>query len=354
MNLRAIVLAASDHLASLLLLSGFAYAGAAQVRLLVPLQSLVAIALVIYAIAAASGYRKRIQAPVPIRLQALAACGIHLTGLLLAPQIAYLFAANLLLPLSCGALHYRRRILFAVWVLAAVSAIILFESEAASAAAMEPHAERGMMWLLAAISLARLSAIHACVADLRRQLHRKNEELQAAIQRLAGLASRDELTGLWNRHEFMRLMQEESRRAVRNRTHFCIAVIDIDCFEQLGERHGHLSGEAVLKEMAQLLELERRATDSAARYDSGQFALLLPQAKLSTATVAIERLRHQIMRHEWSSVAPGLQLTVSAGVAEWKAGETLVQTLNRAQAALREAKAAGHNRVRAALDAAPA
>jgi len=351
-SLRAVLLAAIEHLASLLLLSGFTYAGAVPVRLFVLLLSMAALAGLFSVMAVTTGYSKRFRDPTLARFQALTMIAIQLTGLWLAPQIAYLFVANLLIPLACGALHFQRRMQFVALLLLAASAITMFKVEAESAVQMAAQAERNLLWLLAAISAARLVAINACISDLRRQLQERNEELRAATQRLAELASRDELTGLWNRREFMRLMQEESRRAVRSRSHFCIAVIDVDFFKQINQQYGHLGGDAVLQEMAQLLDLERRATDSVARYDGKQFSLLLMQARLSTAMVATERLRHQVMRHEWNKIAPGLQLTISAGVAEWKPGETMEQLLNRAQAVLSEAKAAGRNCVRAALDVA--
>jgi diguanylate cyclase (GGDEF)-like protein len=208
--------------------------------------------------------------------------------------------------------------------------------------------DRILFWAVTAFALGRFMAINAQVSRLRIRLQRKNNELQLAAARLSDLASRDELTGLWNRREFMRLLLEESRRAVRSQSNFCVAVLDIDHFKKVNDAHGHLIGDAVLHEFAQLLESLRRATDSVARYGGEEFTLLLVDAKITTATVALERIRSQVMQHDWEAIAPGLRLTLSAGIAAWRPGETLSQVMNRADGALYEAKNSGRNCVRVA------
>jgi diguanylate cyclase (GGDEF)-like protein len=95
-----------------------------------------------------------------------------------------------------------------------------------------------------------------------------------------------------------------------------------------------------------LLEETRRATDTLARYGGEEFILLLPGAGLDTAMLALERTRKHIERHDWSRIAPDLKVSISAGIAAWKPGETLAQVIDRADAALYEAKHAGRNRVR--------
>jgi len=354
LRLRATLFAIVDYLIDILILAAFAYAGAVPISLPLRILALAVCINLFFMTAIASGFSKRFRDPSMTMLQVLAACSINFLGLMLAPQIAYLFVVNLFVPLSYGTLHFNRRTYLSIWVLvSAALGIALFKAEAAGAMTFSPQTERILFWAVISTTLARFLAINARVSKLRSRLQQRNEELKAAMKRLAELASRDELTGLWNRREFMRLLQEESRRAVRNRTNFCVAVIDVDHFKQVNDKLGYLSGDAILQELAQLLDLERRATDSVARYGSEQFTLLLSNVRLSTAAVAAERLRHQIMQHEWNVAGHGLQLTISAGVAEWKPGETLVQLLNRAEAAVAEAKAAGRNCVRTAFNFSP-
>jgi diguanylate cyclase len=294
-----------------------------------------------------SGKTRRFPDPSLTALQLLAACGFNLLGLLLAPQIAYFFMINLFVPLSYGSARFTQRTFVGVWILlaCATGAALLLISEYEDVALAAPM-DRILFWAISVFALGRFLAINAEVSRLRIRLQRKNNELANAAARLSDLASRDELTGLWNRREFMRLVLEESRRAVRSHSSFCIAVIDIDRFKNVNDSYGHLIGDAVLHELAQLLESMRRATDSVARYGGEEFTLLLVNAKLATATVALERIRLQIMQHDWETIAPGLRLTISAGLAAWRPGETLTQVLNRADGALYEAKNAGRNCVR--------
>jgi diguanylate cyclase (GGDEF)-like protein len=127
---------------------------------------------------------------------------------------------------------------------------------------------------------------------------------------------------------------------------FCVAVISIDNFKTINQRYGHLTGDTILHEFAQFLETRRRATDAVARCDGKQFALLLAGAKPGTAMVALERIRGEVAQQDWGSIVPGMHLTISAGAAAWQPGETLISVVDRAAAALRDAKIAGRNCVR--------
>jgi diguanylate cyclase len=250
-------------------------------------------------------------------------------------------------PLSYGSVHFTQRMFLAAWILlsCAVGTAMLAVSVYDDIALATPI-DRILFWAVTVFALGRFLAVNAEVSRLRLRLQRKNRELAHAAVKLSDLASRDELTGLWNRREFMRLLLEESRRAVRSQSSFCVAMLDIDHFKKVNDTYGHLTGDAVLHELAQLLESMRRATDSVARYGGEEFTLLLVNAKITTATVALERIRAQVMQHDWETIATGLRLTVSGGIAAWRPGETLTQVLNRADAALYEAKEAGRNCVR--------
>jgi diguanylate cyclase (GGDEF)-like protein len=346
-RLRATAYAASDYFINVLLLSGFAAAGAVSPA--VPLTVLgIAVAFnAIFMGSIMSGLTRRFRDPSITGIQVLAACGINLLGLVIAPQIAYMFIVNLFVPLSYSSLYFKQRAYLRTWLLlsCALGAVMLMAGQQAALAPSTPI-ERLLFWIVIAFALGRCLAINAEVSRLRARLQRNNHELADATAKLTDLASRDELTGLWNRREFMRLLQDESRRAVRNRTGFSVAMIDIDHFKQVNDRFGHLTGDKVLHEIACLFDEKRRATDTVARYGGEEFTVLLVNAKASTAMVALERLRNDVAQHDWPGIAPDLQLTISAGVAVWQPGETLTQVLNRADAALYQAKSDGRNCVR--------
>lgn len=347
LRLRTTGIFAADYGLTILMLFGFAAADVIPLEVPATLLLFGAFFTLLFAGAIAVGKTRRFADPSLTAIQLLAACGFHLLGLLLAPQIAYFFMINLFVPLSYGSMHFTQRMFVAFWiVLASASGVAMLALNAYEPVALAAAIDRTLFWVVSMVAIGRFFAINAEVSRLRIRLQRKNRELVHAAARLNDLASRDELTGLWNRREFMRLLLEESRRAVRSQGSFCVAMLDIDHFKKVNDAYGHLIGDAVLHELGQLLESMRRATDSVARYGGEEFTLLLVNTKISTATVALERIRAQVMQHEWETIAPGLQLTVSAGIASWRPGETLNQVLNRADAALYEAKHAGRNCVR--------
>jgi diguanylate cyclase (GGDEF)-like protein len=347
LRMRITAFAYIDYFVMVLLLLGYAMAGIISYDVPVKIFTAALLIDVLFLAAIGSGWTKRFHDPSITWPQVIAACSVDLMGIILAPHIAYVFIINLFVPLSYGSLNFSDRMFVLVWlfVVAGIGTLLSVLGSTADVALATPL-EKIFFWIAIAVTFGRFLTVNAEVSRVRIRLQGRNKELAAETHKLVDLSSRDELTGLWNRREFMRLLQDESRRAIRSRLNFSVAVIDIDHFKQVNDRFGHLVSDAVLHELGQLMESARRATDSVARYGGDQFTLLLVQAKRSTATVALERTRNRVLQHDWANIAPGLQLTVSAGVAEWQPGETLLQVLNRADVALREAKDAGRNCVR--------
>lgn len=129
---------------------------------------------------------------------------------------------------------------------------------------------------------------------------------------------------------------------------FSVAIIDADHFKRINDNFGHLVGDRVLREVARLLDGRRRASETLARYGGEEFTLLLVDCDDGAVSIVLERLRKLVEEHDWEQIAPGLTVTISAGGAIWRRGETATQLLNRADAALYEAKNAGRNRIRVA------
>jgi diguanylate cyclase len=347
LRMRTTGLAALDYALNVAILFGFAAVGTIPYD--VPLKVL-AVALVfnlIFLGGIGSGFTKRFRDPSLTGAQVFAACGINLLGLLLAPQIAFMFIVNLFVPLSFGGLHFSRRQFLLAWLLISL-ALGLALSTVGSGAGLGPVAPPGrfLFWLVLTRAVGRFLAINAEVSRLRARLHERNKELAQASAKLGELATHDELTGVWNRREFMHLLQDERGRAERGGPAFCVAMVDADHFKQVNDRLGHLAGDGVLQELAQLLESTLRTADRLARYGGEEFAVLLVGSAGEAAPAALERMRNAVSAHEWDRVAPGLRLTISAGIAGWRAGEDVGQLLNRADAALYAAKNAGRNCIR--------
>ncbi|MDC8803023.1 sensor domain-containing diguanylate cyclase [Halomonas pacifica] len=171
------------------------------------------------------------------------------------------------------------------------------------------------------------------VVDITRQ--------NALQRRLAFLASHDELTGLLNRRAGMSRLDEEIRRGQRYGTLLSVAIIDLDHFKRINDRHGHAVGDEVLCETAALMRQELRASDALVRLGGEEFLVILPGVDRPRALEAIERLRRLIELTPMGQ--PGLALTLSAGVANWQAEESSHLLLERADKVLYRAKARGRN-----------
>jgi diguanylate cyclase (GGDEF)-like protein len=167
----------------------------------------------------------------------------------------------------------------------------------------------------------------------------------AAVEnaRLYALANVDGLTGLYVRRYFDLRVGEEIERARRFGTSFALVMLDLDDFKRLNDTQGHLVGDRALREVAAVAQRQLRGVDLAARYGGEELAFLLPRTSLADAHAVAERIRAAIATHDFG----GLTITASLGVAGWtEAGVTDPERLvERADAALYRAKAAGKNRV---------
>lgn len=180
------------------------------------------------------------------------------------------------------------------------------------------------------------------------RLRRQRQEMHALRKELAELALRDSLTGLPNRRSFEKLLREELARAQRYGTSCSVAMIDVDHFKVYNDTHGHLAGDQVLRELAELLRVHLRGTDIPARYGGEEFAVILVQTPVDRAWEVMERLRREVERHHFSGeqVLPTGELTISAGLAACgDVAPSSEELLERADRALYAAKEAGRNRV---------
>ena len=132
---------------------------------------------------------------------------------------------------------------------------------------------------------------YASTVALRRQLVHANEDLLTKQRELSFLAEHDALTGLYNRREFARLAELELVRATRQCAALCIVMVDIDHFKRINDQHGHPTGDAVLRQVAQLLRNGVRAMDVVARLGGEEFIVLLPSTPLEGALAVAEKLR---------------------------------------------------------------
>lgn len=157
----------------------------------------------------------------------------------------------------------------------------------------------------------------------------------------------DKLTGLLNRRRFDEALAQEILRAERYRHPLALVIFDVDHFKRYNDRHGHVRGDAVLREVGKVLERTKRATDLAFRYGGEEFCLLLPETGLAEAKELAERLRRAVEKEAFigEHTQPGARLTISLGVAMFVPGDDPKALVVRADAALYNAKQQGRNRV---------
>lgn len=190
------------------------------------------------------------------------------------------------------------------------------------------------------------------VVRARVQTHLKLRHQSAA---LAQLASRDGLTGLYNRRYMNNQLEKEFQRHKRQTLPLSIAMIDVDYFKPYNDGYGHIEGDACLKRIAACIgSNSRRPGELAARFGGEEFAVILPHTTAADAEKYGERLRASVHRlNIGHAYAPAGCITVSVGVASVIPGEssTPEQLLAAADEALYAAKAAGRNCCRSAAHA---
>jgi diguanylate cyclase (GGDEF)-like protein len=200
-------------------------------------------------------------------------------------------------------------------------------------------------FLLSAIVVWGVIVLSSRLATMRERLRTQRHELELAVARIGELATHDELTGLINRRRMQELLEQDRRRSQRAGHPWCLALLDIDHFKRVNDQHGHAAGDEVLRALARVGMAQVRKNDVLARWGGEEFVLLLQDIGPAMAHVAVERLRQRVIAEPVPLDGLALPITFSAGLTQHVVGETVEQTLGRADRALYEAKAQGRNRI---------
>jgi diguanylate cyclase (GGDEF)-like protein len=163
--------------------------------------------------------------------------------------------------------------------------------------------------------------------------------------RLERESQEDVLTGVANRRCFMQRLSAELEVALAVGQPLSIAIADLDHFKRVNDQLGHPVGDQALRESAALMRRSCRTGDLVARIGGEEFALILPGMTRDAATAFCESLRTAVAAHDWSSVHPGLAVTISIGLAQWDGSAELDELVHSADSQLYRAKRAGRNQV---------
>jgi len=163
------------------------------------------------------------------------------------------------------------------------------------------------------LSLSMLMCLPVSVVLLEREGFAAG--LKAALRRMQLLATEDGLTGVANRRRLDETLEEEWRRAMRERTPLALLMIDVDCFKLYNDTYGHLGGDDCLRRVAQaILPIPVRGGDLVARYGGEEFAVLLPNTEAAGAAEMAEQIRFAVealgLEHERN---PHRVVTISVG-----------------------------------------
>lgn len=164
--------------------------------------------------------------------------------------------------------------------------------------------------------------------------------LKRQQDRLLQLAMHDQLTGLYNRHYMLEMVDQRLSRARRHNTPLSLLIVDLDHFKKINDTHGHIVGDQILEQVSALLNQQCRTEDTVTRFGGEEFLILMEPCSLNQAHYKAEVMRHQI-----SELMPsGIEVTVSIGAAEFSdADSSFNDMLKRADDALYRAKANGRN-----------
>lgn len=162
-------------------------------------------------------------------------------------------------------------------------------------------------------------------------------------------ASTDALTGVSNRGHIMALLSDriERRSAVPPRGTIAV-LVDLDHFKHVNDRFGHIGGDRVLREFAQIVRAELRTCDGFGRIGGEEFLILFPGKTPQKAALAIDRLRARVSGHAMMTEAPTFRIGFSAGMTDIRIGDTVASVYGRADRALYLAKAEGRGTQRLA------
>ena len=181
--------------------------------------------------------------------------------------------------------------------------------------------------------------------ELLLEKRRADEANLTKTRVLAELASRDELTGLFNRRHISELLAQQRMACQRGGERFAVALVDLDHFKCINDTHGHAVGDSVLRAFAEQASAALRSTDIVGRWGGEEFLVIYPRSTAHEAAQGAARLREHVAAAVVTT--PGgqaLTFTVSIGVTEHLPPESIEALIERADRAMYQAKSQGRNR----------
>lgn len=172
-------------------------------------------------------------------------------------------------------------------------------------------------------------------------------DLVSALKTAEYQATHDPLTKLWNRAAILKILQKEVARSERVHTPVGVIIADLDHFKLVNDQHGHLTGDAVLREVARTMQVTVRPYDAVGRYGGEEFIVVIPGCDMENAKEMAERLRTAVSANPLVNSQGVFNITMSFGVTSVESGNEgdMNFIIRAADEALYRAKNGGRNRV---------
>ena len=187
------------------------------------------------------------------------------------------------------------------------------------------------------------------IDHLNNELRSSLENLDSRNMEIQKMVITDKLTGLYNRHYMMTVLDDEVMRCTRKGYEFSILMLDIDDFKTINDTYGHLFGDEVLSGLGGILKRMIRNYDRAFRFGGEEFVVVLPETNQTIAWMVAERIRETFAEKQFCAeidkYEKKVSRTVSIGVASCTGDLSVEGLLKHADDALYEAKSQGKNQV---------
>jgi diguanylate cyclase (GGDEF)-like protein len=299
-----------------------------------------------YLVLSETGFTERFRDHYCVVPQLVVSMVIMLAFTYVAPEVGVLFLCALFVVFNFGSLRSTPSQTAIVWTATALGLAGLFLlTDKPISMPHGSHLERFATTSVFVLTIGRCMFLGMFSSSMRQSLYESGLKLREAYRRIEELAELDELTGTFNRRCIMRMLGDEIARAHRSKAPCSIALIDLDWFKRVNDAYGHPIGDEVLRTFAITVFANIRNIDKFGRYGGEEFLLVLPDTPNDDAARILERLRAIIAELDWSAFSPGMQVTISAGIALLRPEESPDTFLARADNALYAAKARGRNRI---------
>ena len=291
-----------------------------------------------------TGFNKRFSDPSLTLAQILASTLVIVYCLAQSPRGHGILALIYMVSFLFGVFRLSTRELLGLTIFVAVSYGLILAMQGRANPNPERIGEDILRWIVVVAVLTFFSFMGGYISQLRKKLAEANVGLQMAMRRIEELAARDELTGVLNRRSMMEVLAQHKGRADRYGVCHSVLMMDLDFFKRVNDTYGHAAGDAVLCAFSSAAASMLRETDRFGRYGGEEFLAVLDQTPLDAACAVGERICAATKELTFGFDGK-LRISVSIGIAQYRAKEEWKSMVERADRALYRAKEGGRDRV---------